>query len=615
VLAVDVTGRTAARLALLVTLSIAAADTSASVGPQGALPSGLQAFKPDLYAGLTWHCVGPFDGGPVTSVVGVPGEAGVYVMTTPSGGVWKTSDGGETWASIDRPPVAAATPDPRRWIDPANPQRIVRTDAQGIAVSLDGGKTWVASHHVPIAEVARLTPREHQAESVTPKRSIAGRPVNVSIADPTRPGLIFAGTNDSVYVSFDDGARWASLRLNLPSVSINDLDIRGNDLVAATQGRSVWVLDDISPLRQLNAATATAAAILFRPADAVLTIPDAAADSIPAGANLDYDLAASSSGEVRLEVLDESGRVVHAATSMAADASDPWLPVTRPLSATRGHHRLVWNLRLDPPPELHYRYAHLARTLFEDTPADPDGPQVLAGSFRVRLTVAGHVYDQPLIIRNDPRVGDSPAALLAARRQFDLAMKMYDAMQIAHQGFVELARVRAELKPLLTSPDPDVALAATDLDARLAAIDGSDWTGLVAPDADEGTGAEIDEKDDKHPDFAPSVPVPISKDYDDPTSILGRAFSNVNRAPAFATVSAEFGGMLSKNVQAAATPDAAAVAAYEESCQQLSGVLEAWRAINAQDLPRVNAVLATRTRAPLSIATSVPTLVCGSKKP
>ena len=125
-----------------------------------------------------------------------------------------------------------------------------RTDAQGIAVSLDGGATWMASHHLPIAEIAASSPREHPAEPAGRRQSINGTPVNVSIADPTRAGLVFAGTNDAVYVSFDDGVRWESLRLNLPSVAINDLDIRGNDLVAATQGRSIWELDDISPLRQ-----------------------------------------------------------------------------------------------------------------------------------------------------------------------------------------------------------------------------------------------------------------------------------------------------------------------------------------------------------------------------
>jgi hypothetical protein len=594
------------RLALAGTLTVAAAAAAAHVRAQ--------AISPDLYAGLTWRCIGPFEGGPVASVTGVPGEAGVYVITTPSGGVWKTVDGGDTWASIESQSVAAVTTDPHRWTDPANPRRIVRTEAQGIAVSLDGGETWVASRHLPIAEVARIVPREHQAEPAARRRNIAGMPVNVSIVDPTRAGLIFAGTNDSVHVSFDAGVHWESLRLNLPSVSINDLDIRGNNLVAATQGRSVWVLDDISPLRQLGAATASAAAILFKPADAVLFKPDSAAEPSPAGANLDYYLGASSGREVRLEILDLRGRVVHAATSATPDSTDPWLPVMRPLSAAPGHHRVVWNLRLDPPPAQKHHYAQLARTLFEDTPADPDGPLVLAGSYRVRLTVGAHVYSQPLVVHNDAHVGEAPATLLAQRRHFDLVMKVYDAMQIAHREFVQLARVREQLRPMLTSPDPEVALAAADLDARLADLDGSDWTGLVVPDADDEAG-EVDEKEGKHPDFVPPKPVSISQDYDDPTSILGRRFANVDHAPAFATVSAAFGGMLTKTADTAAAPNTVAVADYERSCRQLSGVLEAWKAINVQDLPHFNAQLATWKLPALSIATSVPAIVCGSREP
>jgi hypothetical protein len=586
------------RLALVGTLTVLAAASTAGVGAQ--------ALALDLYAGLTWRCVGPFDGGPVSSVTGVSGQAGVYVITTPSGGTWKTVDGGDTWTPIDRQSVSAATSDPHRWIDPANPRRIVRTETQGIAVSLDGGETWVPSHNLPIAEVAHLTPRTVKVEAITRPGSIGGRPVNVSIADPARPGLVFAGTNDSVYVSFDDGARWESLRLNLPSVSINDLDIRGNDLVAATQGRSVWQLDDISPLRQSSATTASAPAILFKPADAVLT------ESSPAGVHLDYFLGPASSGDVRLEIVDPGGRVVHSATSATQDATDRWLPVTRPLPAAPGHHRVVWNLRVDPPPAQHHRYAQMARTLFEDMPADPDGPLVLAGTYRVRLTVGGRVYSQPLVVS---RAAETPATHLAERQQFDLAMKMHNAMQIAHREFVQLARVRAQLRPLLTSPDPQVAQTAANLDGRLADLDGSDWTGLVIPDADDEAG-EVDEKEGKHPDFVPPKPVSISKDYDDPTSILGRRFANVDRAPAFATVSVAFGGMLTKTTGApAGPPDAVAVADYERSCQQLSGVLQAWRAINAQDLPRVNAELATQRLQPLPVTTSVSTIVCGSRQP
>ena len=580
------------RLALVGTAVVAAAAS-------GSLRAGAQDVRPispALFSDLIWRCTGPFDEGPVASVEGVAGEPGVYTITTPSGGTWKTIDGGDTWTSIDRAASAIGSGDPHRWVDPANPRRIVRTEANGIAVTLDEGATWTSFHHLPIAEVAHLSSHERPVESAPSLRQIDGAPVTVAVADPVRRGLLFAGTKTAVYVSFDDGARWALLQLNMPRVAINDLDLRGNDLIAATQGRSIWTLDDITPLRQIDAATSSTAARLFKPAETV-----ARSD---AGVSLDYYLGAEPAGAVTLEVLDGRGRVVHFSTNAAPDAADRWLPLARPLPAGSGHHRVVWNLRVDPPPSPHHRFARLARTLFEDEPADPDGPSVLAGAYQVRLTVAGRVYSQPLVVR-----GDSTVAAAALQQQFDLAMQAYDAMQIAHRGFLQLASARAALRPLLASTDPDVAAAAAALDARLAALDGSDWTGLVIPDADD-EAQEVDEKEGKHPDFVPPKPVSLSKDYDDPTSVLGRNFANVDHAPALAILGTKLGEMVTRIGRGTDAPDAVAVQNYATSCQQLAGVLDAWRAINAQDLPGTNAELAKRRLPPLPVASGVPAIVC-----
>jgi len=586
-----------ARLGLFGALILAAAGGSGSVGAQPA-PS----MARDLFAGLSWRCIGPFDGGPVASVTGTPGEPGIYVVTTPSGGAWKTVDGGDTWVAMADHP-AASTSDPHRWTDAANPRRIVRTDPLGIEVSLDGGQTWTASHRLPIAEVARIAPRALPAEPAG-RRHIAGQPATVSIADRIRPGLVFAGTRDSVYVSFDAGARWQPLRLNMPGVAITDVDIRGNDLVAATEGRSVWQIDDISPLRQVTAASAQATAILFKPADATLTSSGTQPEGRLEGTALDYYIGRAASGDVTLEIADASGRIVHAATSAKPDPTDRWLPVMRPLSAAPGHHRTSWNLRLDPPPAHKHRFAQLARAAFEEMPPDPDGPRALAGTYRVTLTVARRTYSQTLVVRDDPRA--TPAARAAARRAYDLAMPMYDAMQIAHRSFVQIQRVRAGLRPLVASADPQVAATAADLDARLVQLDGSDWTGLVIPDADDEAAGEVDEKEGKHPDFVPPKPVSVSKDYDDPTSILGRRFANVNHAPALTPLSADLGAIMTRAV---ATPDLAG-ADYDRACQELSGVLDVWRSINGQDLASVNTLLASRKLPALPFAASVPAIVC-----
>jgi hypothetical protein len=196
--------------------------------------------------------------------------------------------------------------------------------------------------------------------------------------------------------------------------------------------------------------------------------------------------------------------------------------------------------------------------------------------------------------------------LAGARREFEFAVAIYDAMRVAHQAFLQIARVRSQLRPMLTSTDPDVSASATSLDARLVQLDGTDWTGLVIPDADDEAG-EVDEKEGKHPDFVPPKPVSVSKDYDDPTSILGRRFANVNHAPALTPLSADLGAMLTRAIT---TPDAVPAADYDRACQLLSGVLGEWRAINSQELGRVNAAFATRHLPALPVALSVPGIVC-----
>ena len=133
--------------------------------------------------------------------------------------------------------------------------------------------------------------------------------------------------------------------------------------------------------------------------------------------------------------------------------------------------------------------------------------------------------------------------------------------------------------------------------------------GSCIPDADD-EAQEVDEKEGKHPDFVPPKPVSLSKDYDDPTTVLGRNFANVDHAPAFAILGTKLGEMVMRIGRGTDAPDALAVQNYTTSCQQLAGVLDAWRAINAQDLPRLNADLAKRRLPPLAVASGVPSIEC-----
>jgi hypothetical protein len=222
-----------------------------------------------------------------------------------------------------------------------------------------------------------------------------------------RRGLLFAGTERAVFVSFDSGDSWQSLQLNLPPTSMRDLEIHDTDLVIATHGRGFWVLDDISVLRQLTTTMATADAVLFKPADAIAVIQgddngtpwqkdEPQAENAPIGAAIDYYLKAPSS-PVRVEILDSVDRVIRAVSS--DDPPPPALPPqnvsvlwrARPnvLSGGAGHHRWVWDLRPTP------------------TPGGGRGqrpPPMLTGTFTVRLTANGQTHTQPLVVRSDPRM-------------------------------------------------------------------------------------------------------------------------------------------------------------------------------------------------------------------
>jgi len=255
-------------------------------------------------------------------------------------------------------------------------------------------------------------------------------PVNTVREDPVRKGLLFAGTETGVWVSFDDGGRWQPLQLNLPHTSMRDLWIHDTDLIVATHGRSFWILDDITPLRQATAATA-GQDLLFTPAVAIRApqstyaetpIPpdEPLAENPPNGAVIDYYLARPASGRVTIEVLDASGKPVR---TFASD--DPpeltteelqrqlippyWARPPRNPETTAGMHRFVWDLRYEKPLSATHEYPITA--VPGDTPRHPLGPLAVPGGYTVRLTAGGRMYTAPLTVRLDPRIKTSQAGL------------------------------------------------------------------------------------------------------------------------------------------------------------------------------------------------------------
>ncbi|HEV2179464.1 MAG TPA: hypothetical protein VGR59_04060, partial [Gemmatimonadaceae bacterium] len=310
--------------------------------------------------------------------------------------------------------------------------------------------------------------------------------------DPKRAGLLFAGTESAMYVSFDDGDQWQSLQLNLPNTSYRDITFHGNDLIVGTYGRGIWVLDDYTVLRDLTPAIASAPAHLFKPDDAVRVRRNDGYDTPfppevphalnpPEGVVIYYTLAAAPRGDITLDVLDASGAVVRHLSSApvapvreAADPPEPnfWLAKPAPMPTAVGLNRVNWDLRYDAPPAFSHSFEINANPGL--TPASPEGPIALPGVYTIKLTVNGTTYTQTATVRNDPR---SPAGTVALRAQHDLMMRMYRGLSSTWAGYHALADLRANVeKAAGSSQASDVSAAVKTFDAKLDSVAG-DSTG------------------------------------------------------------------------------------------------------------------------------------------
>jgi photosystem II stability/assembly factor-like uncharacterized protein len=368
----------------------------------------------------------------------VGSDSGLVHLTRDAGATWKnvTPPGLPVWAkvaSIDasalEPGTAYAAVDGHR-LDDFSP-RLYRTH--------DFGGTW--------KEIGAGLP--------------AGRFTTVLRADTVRKGLLFAGTDAGVFVSFDDGEKWQPLQLNLPTAWIGDLQVHGDDLVAATQGRALWVLDDVSPLRQLNAEAAAAPAHLFAPAAAIRLRANESRDTPlppetpmaknpPAGAVIDYAIADGTKGPVRIEILDAQGSVLRAFRSDAPPErplarryfTERWVKAPEQADAAPGQHRLVWDLRGGRPRAVEYQYTIAA--LEGDTPIEPRGPLVPPGRYTVRLTAGGRTAEQPLTVRPDPRVSVDERVY---REKYATENRIVEAMNRSFEWIEKLRPARRSQEP------------------------------------------------------------------------------------------------------------------------------------------------------------------------
>jgi photosystem II stability/assembly factor-like uncharacterized protein len=318
--------------------------------------------------------------------------------------------------------------------------------------------------------------------------------------DPKHKGLLFAGTERGVYVSFDDGDDWQPLQQNLPVTSVRDLAIHGDDLVVATHGRSFWVLDNITPLRQIRAVEA-ADTYLYKPAVAVRIDHDAfsgtplppeepTAENPPAGVFIDYYLPDAGAGEIKLEVLDAAQKVIRHFSSQdeakrehkPLPIAERWFPEPPHLENTRGMHRFVWDLRTGNP--------GTNGEVDEDAVFVPAGPRVPPGSYKVRLTASGHTYTQPLKVVMDP---NSPAIQADLVRQFSLSKKLFGETLQSRQAIAEIESVQKQLTEMRQKLGSDHPAAARSIDNMLKQIgellQGKDDDGLA--DANTGLTAAL----------------------------------------------------------------------------------------------------------------------------
>jgi hypothetical protein len=325
---------------------------------------------------------------------------------TDDGLIHVTRDGGKSWKNVTPPET---TP----W------SKVAQLDAS----HFDDRTVYAAVNRLRLDDLKPHIYRTHDGGATWKEivRGLPDGPVNTVREDPVRKGLLFAGTELAVYVSFNDGDDWQPLRLNMPATSIRDLVVHGEDLVVGTHGRSFWILDDISPLRQLTPEIANAPAHLFRPrltyrldrntnTDTPLPPEEPAGKNPPDGAILYYNLQAAG-GPVGIDILDTSGKVLARFESTdRPPAPDPnlnvpahWLrPFERP-SSEAGMHRFVWDLHAAPQGGGGRREEEPPiSAIIHDTPVK-QGEWVPPGTYTVKLTVGGRSWTQELVVRGDPR--------------------------------------------------------------------------------------------------------------------------------------------------------------------------------------------------------------------
>jgi photosystem II stability/assembly factor-like uncharacterized protein len=478
---------------------------------------------------------------------------------TDDGLIWTTTDAGAHWNNVTPPELGpfwkvfnmdAGHFDALTAYAAVNTMRLDDMRPH-LFRTHDGGKSWT--------EIVNGIPN--------------GAATSAIREDPKGKGLLYSGSETQVYVSFDDGDHWQSLRLNMPASSVRDIEVKGDDLIAATHGRGYLILDNVTPLRQLAVDTAGENAHLYTPQIALrirnnMNPPTPwpadfpATSNPPDGAAIDYYLGPQASGVVSLEIADSKGQTIARFNSNdPVPLEDPrypdppvWARPPRVLSAAPGHHRFLWDLQYPQVPGLSTGPDEDLATP-HNTPSVSTTPWVLPGDYMVHLIAGGRTLSAPLKVQMDPRVKTAMGDL---ERQFTLAKQMYDDLVRATAALHEVSVLRAQLKA--RSGQPAVGQATPSIESKLDAIAGPEHGGRS----------------------------------------LGRGPSG---PPTLASVRTQIARLEHSVENADEAPTAAQAEAFETAGKPLDGLLEQWQTLKATDLKALNNELKKRHLAVIDLNT------------
>jgi hypothetical protein len=547
---------------------------------QHELLAGFQYLMATTDGGMHWKKLSPdlsvpkggepvLSGGPASSGVAPPPNGGIESIspsTVAAGTIWVgtsngliklTRDEGKTWEDVSIPGLPNSARALISSIDASHENAgeayaVIDLHTAGdyspyVYRTRDFGKTWTKI----VDGLATDSP--------------AGNFARVVRGDTKKAGLLFAGTETSMYVSFDDGDHWQTLMLDLPTTSYRDIAIRDNDLIVGTYGRGIWVLDDYTMLRQLTPSIAAEPVHLFKPADAIRVRRNVNADTPlppevphalnpPDGAIVYYSLASRPASNVSLEILDAAGNVIRHMSSVAsapvreyAHPPEPsfWLAPPAALPTNVGTNRVNWDLRYDAPPAFSHSFEINANPGL--TPPSPEGLLAAPGVYTVKLTVDGRSYTQTVTVHNDPR---SSATVADLRAQQALNLRITQGLRTTWEGYQQIAALRNAVKAAVPSSAPsEVTTAVSAFEAALDSVAGNS----------EGRGFR-----------------------------RGRGAAT----PTFVAVSGALVNQLNAQDNADLAPTPSTLAGYTSTCVDLKSVITAWKGVTTRDLATLNAVLA-----------------------